>query len=871
MSAPRPPRSRVDARQIPEELKELRQWLVWRFEQRDERWTKVPYRTAGRRASTTDPSTWSSFEDAIAAYEDETFDGVGFVFSEDDPFCGIDLDHCLDETNMVQEWADVYVKRLDSYTEFSPSGRGLHIISRAVLPGAGLNRKIDGEHRVEVYDKEKFFTFTGDVFHDSEIRDLQDEVAKLYAELTPDKKEKEKKEEKEEGAAPEPAESTLADEQLLERARTAKNGEKFKRLYDEGDVSGYDSQSEADLALVALLLFWTPDTEQVDQLFRRSRLMRDKWDESSGDEGTYGARTIRKALSSPRESFQGQGPGSTGEKEKKASAAEGLCLLAGKFDLFHTPEREPYATFRVGGPADGAGAPDGSPQAPSGGHRETWPVRSRAVRNCLLRDYYLLHRKPPSAEALNSAVDLAAAMATIDGKERAVHLRVAPREQGGFFLDLADANWRAVEITEDGWHVVSDPPVRFQRRSGLLALPEPERGGSVNKIRSYLNIGGEDAWRLALVWLTHAITTRGPFCVLALHGEQGSAKSTAARVLRCFVDPNKVELRSTPRDERDLAITAEGSWVLAYDNLSSLPKWLSDAFCRLATGSGFSTRELYTDRGEVLFDAMRTILFTGIEELATSGDLLDRSIVLTLPEIGEDDRIEEEDFWQAFNIDKPQLFGALLDVVSSALKAFPSSKPKRLQRMADFHRWGVAVEGALGWPEGSFTTAYIENRAAAVVLALEASLVCRVLLEWTPDLEPGKEWTGTATALLEALERRAGDRARKREWPTHPAHLSGSLRRLAPALRRVGVEVTFSRGKGKAGERFVTVIVNPRNMDKGSSESTDRQTSDASDDPPLTFRGGKPPPEGGREWGRWNQDRTERLRNSEFEARNGEI
>src|SRR5262249_30177683 len=136
----------------------------------------------------------------------------------------------------------------------------------------------------------------------------------------------------------------------------------------------------------------------------------------------------------------------------------------------------------------------------------------------------------------------------------------------------------------------------------------------------------EGDWRLVVSWLLAALRPVGPYPVLVVYGEQGSAKSSLVRVLRALVDPNTAALRRPPREERDLVIAATNGWLIALDNLSHLPDWLSDGLCCLATGSGFATRELYTDADEAIFAARRPVVLNGIEEVATRGDLLDRAI-----------------------------------------------------------------------------------------------------------------------------------------------------------------------------------------------------------------------------------------------------
>ena len=164
-------------------------------------------------------------------------------------------------------------------------------------------------------------------------------------------------------------------------------------------------------------------------------------------------------------------------------------------------------------------------------------------------------------------------------------------------------------------------------------------------------------------------------------------------------------MRTTPRNERDLVIAATNSWCVAFDNISTLQPWFSDASCRLSTGGGFSARELYTDTEEVLFDATRPQLFNGITEVATRPDLLDRALVVTLPPIPEERRRPEAELWREFEEARPRILAALFDAVSGALGAVEDVRLEGNLRMADFAVWSTAAEGALGWEPGAFMTA----------------------------------------------------------------------------------------------------------------------------------------------------------------------
>src|SRR5262249_54746306 len=154
-------------------------------------------------------------------------------------------------------------------------------------------------------------------------------------------------------------------------------------------------------------------------------------------------------------------------------------------------------------------------------------------------------------------------------------------------------------------------------------------------------------------------------------GEQGSAKSTFSTILRSLVDPNTAPLRALPREDRDFFIAANNGHLLAFDNISGLPHWISDTLCRLATGGGFAVRQMYSDDDEVLFDACRPVILNGIEDIVTRPDLADRAIFLTLEPIAEEDRKPEAELWAAFEPKRPKIFGALLDAMVVGLRDLP--------------------------------------------------------------------------------------------------------------------------------------------------------------------------------------------------------
>ena len=301
---------------IPEALCEREQWVCWKKTQRDGKATKIPVTPGGGGfASSTDPETWTDFEIALEYVQKGKADGVGFVFTEADPIVGVDLDDCRDpQTGHVDSEAQDIIDRLDSYTEISPSGAGYHVLIEGELP-EGRNRR----GHIELYDTARFFTVTGDHVQETptHIARRQDALVAIHREYVQGPRSDEKSDSPNHGGSEDHSESIgstnptvdnanvdLDDEKLLEKARRASNGPKFERLWG-GNTGGYESNSEADMALCCLLAFWSGgDQRQMDRLFRQSDLLREKWDEVHfADGSTYGEKTIERAISNTSEFY----------------------------------------------------------------------------------------------------------------------------------------------------------------------------------------------------------------------------------------------------------------------------------------------------------------------------------------------------------------------------------------------------------------------------------------------------------------------------------------------------------------------------------------------------------------------------------------
>ncbi|WP_250121594.1 hypothetical protein [Chroococcidiopsis sp. CCMEE 29] len=449
-------------------------------------------------------------------------------------------------------------------------------------------------------------------------------------------------------------------------------------------------------------------------------------------------------------------------------------VQASQVRLFHTPEQVAYAELNLNG------------------LRKSVRVRSKAFQDWLARRYYYEYQKAPRAQALQVALGVVEGMALFEGGEYPIYVRLAESE-GRVYLDLGRPDGAVVEVSPNSWQVIVESPVRFRRPHNMLPLPLPERGGRVDALQSVLNLAPED-WPLVAAWLVAALNPNGPYPLLFVQGEQGTGKSSLAWMLKDLVDPSTGSLRAHPREVRDLMLAAANSWVLSFDNLSSLPVWLSDGLCRLSTGGSFATRTLYHDDEESVLNAARPVILTGIEELATRGDLLDRAVLLYLPPIEATKQRPYRQICAQYEELRPYVLGALLDAVSQALQRLPHLKLEQLPRMADFTTWVVAASPGLGLDPETFLKAYHNNREITHELVLEG---LPIVLALQALLESQPVWEGTVTELHQTLASHLTFKSFKVQqryhWPMNPRGLSNALRRLAPNLRSAGINVHFYR------------------------------------------------------------------------------
>ncbi len=565
---------------------------------------------------------------------------------------------------------------------------------------------------------------------------------------------------------------------------------------------------------------------------------------------------VATALSSPMPS--GKTMQATLQEKSGPSVADRLILYARRAaKFFHNAENEAFASVSVGE------------------HAENYAVRSRRFRLWLQNEFWVREKQKiedaiatregalfegqldadlPEVvrdQALADAIRQIEALALFNGApEEEVHVRVASGGEGVMYVDLGDPDWRAVKIDSAGWEVVTseETPVKFIRPGGMLALPEPKRGGTAEQLRSLLNLppgeAGDRNWRLLLAWMTHSLLpfeASGPYTLLVLLGPQGSAKTTAGSIIRKLMDPYKVSSIGKPRDEHNVFLQADSSWIVFINNLSEVPGWLSDCLCRLTEGGGFLTRTLYENREQELFEGARPVILTGISDVVTKGDLLDRSVIVNLERIPDEDRRREREVYEDAEAARPEILGFLFSAMAEGLRKSGSVRSEENPRMADFNEWGIATEEALGGEPGSFEHAYRVSRGYATQTALAAEPIAATLYRFASAFGEDDPWVGTSTELLGKLNERESDEAVKRskDWPKDASSLGRRLRGLAPSLAEVGVHVEDVKGSRRAGRRLQVCYRAPVDDGDGNEGDavTDGVTRESPTDKPNTPRG----------------------------------
>ncbi len=474
-------------------------------------------------------------------------------------------------------------------------------------------------------------------------------------------------------------------------------------------------------------------------------------------------------------------------REKKSQAENLLEIALREAEIFLDKDGEPFATIKT-----------------KSGARLTYRLNSTTFRSWIFARHYAIHDRMVSSSSTFAVVLDTLRGSLMEKTAREVYTRIA-HHQGRIIYDLGDESGRAIEITPNGWTVCAAPPVAFIRPKGMRPQVEPQRGGSAAELRELLNVETDEDFVLVLAFILGFFQPEGAKSHLAFLGEQGTAKTATTKTIREILDPNDAPTRSEPREIGDLIVAAKNNAIIGFDNLSHIPQWVSDTFCRFATGSGDGKRKLYVDDEEVIFAFKRSIIFNAITDVATRPDLLDRTILIELPVLPESKRRREGSLDHDFTQSRPLILGAIFDAVATGLGRFSTLEIKNLPRMADFAVWVEACGPGLGWEEEEFLNIYRQNRDSTTDSAAEISTLASFIIElWAAKRQ--EPFEGSPHELLELLNRAAkpnyamGEATNIREakdWPKDAANLGRSLKRFAPILRAKGIHIESGKSKSR--------------------------------------------------------------------------
>ena len=752
------------------DMQNLRQWLCWRSEERDGKPTKIPYSPlTGQRASSTTSGTWAGYVEALRACEEHGYGGIGFVFTSEDDLCGVDLDSCLNaDTGEIEPCARIIIEELDSYTEISPSGTGVHILVRATLP-EGRNRK----GRFEAYDRDRYFTVTGkhlagtpQTIEGRQVQ-LRAVVRRVFGEESTNGHAKPV-------AVSELVDNGVSDSEVIKKALAASNGARFSRLWN-GDTSGYGSHSEADLALCGMLAFWTGgDAARIDTLFRQSGLYRKKWERND-----YRNRTITEALSGKTEFYKAP---------KTVKLADGTEHKAEEKE-----ERRNQADRLIGYALEDVQElfvdQHGAPHALIGG--EPVALTSRCY-SWLRRLMWVEEGRSVSGEYLKMAAGTLAAHAEFSGEVGELYTRAAWHE-GILYYELRPG--KVVRVGPGGWTFEGTPPVLFRHYVNLKALPDPEAGGSLDVLDGLVNLKSERDRRLFKAYLVTLPLGHVGRPIFNASGAMGSGKTTIQRLIKRLLDPTAPEtVRFDPRDFLQKAMHA---YIVMLDNQNTIPEWAADTLCRLVTGEADSKRRLYTDDEDFIIELRRVVLLNGINVPTDRGDVLDRSLVVELERIPDGERKTEEQIWELFARAHPRLLGALFDTLSKAIALKPSMKLSRRPRLADWGEYAASVYEIMGWGAETFLNDWDEVVKVQNQATLDGSPVAQAIIKFMQDREEYNATSSKMHSKLKVVAAQLGvDIDRDKAWPKSARWLWRRIKEVLPLLVAAGIEA----GRAEAGQ-----------------------------------------------------------------------
>lgn len=465
---------------------------------------------------------------------------------------------------------------------------------------------------------------------------------------------------------------------------------------------------------------------------------------------------------------------------KNETQAESIIRLVEEKDtiLFHDTAKDPYAAIMIDG------------------HREVWAIDNGDFNTWLNSLYYSAEKKPAKKDSLSQAKEVLKAKAVFENtKAIPLDTRVA-QSDNAFWYNLSNDDWNAVKITNDGWEIIDNPPILFKRFRHQKSQLPPSKDGDIRRILKYINL--QDNHTMFLCWLVCCFVPNIPHAMPIFFGEKGAAKTTACTLLKKLIDPSALETLTIQKNPRSLAVNLQQHWFLPFDNVSRIDEETSDTLCRAITGGGIQQRKLFTDADDYIFTFQKCLAINGINNVVNRPDLLDRAILIELCRIKESDRRELTELMADFEKDLPCILGGIFDMLSKAMKIYPTVTLDKLPRMADFARWGYAVGEALGRLGIEFLEQYNANQGKRNIEILNTDIVATLVVAFMKDKA---EWSGLISELynkLSAMAPQYGINSKGKEFPAMPNVLSRRLNGLKSNLQEAGISFkTSSKMNGR--------------------------------------------------------------------------
>jgi len=471
------------------------------------------------------------------------------------------------------------------------------------------------------------------------------------------------------------------------------------------------------------------------------------------------------------------------------------------------------------------------------GIHKVFKINSREFKRFLHFFYYQSQGETIKSEHLKDVILTLEAFSNY-GKQIELHNRITTfgkDENLEIWIDLCDDKWRSIKVTKDGWEIVEKTPPIFMRYKHMQPFTIPKkpdatydtygceceslpptlpnnlevngegRGVSLtpatvsivipsektlDKFFKFANVS-EDDRLLTKTLLVSYFVPHVPHVGNCVHGPKGSAKSTFHKLFKQLIDPSSVQVLDLPRDKNELLQVLFHHYVVWFDNINYLSGWISDLFCRVITGAGAQKRQLYTDDDDIVYRLVRVLGFNGINIAAVKEDLLDRLVLLKLDAISPENRKSERELYEEFDRIKPYLVYEIVEALSKAIAKYPTVKPEKLFRMADFTKWGCAISEALGYTQKEFLDAYESKINDQIKEAVYNDLLGNVFYDF---MENHSEWTGKATDLFRALKDHAqilGVSTRVKDFPKASNILTRRLNLLLDSLNKLGINIEY--------------------------------------------------------------------------------